>query len=642
MKVCLVTTDVGFLDEVRDCFEASGVACVGVVVLPGEPLPGAAVHLYDGLECAVQAGGAVGEGPVRWLVVGRRGASGPDPDPATWDATVHWPPSPERLNALVADLRASIRARAGIASSAFLAAGMKQLMALASESIEITDQTVRLLYVNPAFEEITGWQLDEVVGRSTGELFRAGTHDPAYYADIMATLRRGEVWRGPLIGRRRNDELSFQEATLAPVAGPDGSPLGFVAIKRDLARDALAERAFENRERRLQTMLEGAGDGVFVHDAAGVLADANPSACALVGLDRAALVAGRRLGEFFVGVSEAELVARFEAIEVGAPITVEGAFRHVDGHVTPVSLRLGAFHFGGERFVLTLARDVSERVDLERRLRLRTEELAASLEELRTTQRELVQREKLAALSTLVAGVAHEVNTPLGVALTALSHADSVLAAVHEAMISPSPSRKLILARMDELAQAMTLALTNGQRAATLVSDFKKVAVDQASEAERDVVLDSYLDSVVSALSPMLRKAGARVHLDAAPIALRTRPGAIAQVVTNLIQNAVHHAFQETERAREIWVRASAEGGTAVVEVEDRGVGIPAELLPRVFDPFVSTRLGSGGSGLGMHVVHNLVVEVLQGSVEIVSTPGRGTCVKIRLPLTPTPTRAPS
>ncbi len=631
MRIGIVTTDVAFSFDVTDRFDAVRQGISWVVVRPEAPLPRAALLLFDSAASPNADRIHRSVGCPRWLLW--RGSGAPDAKEGGWDEVVRWPAEPGPLAALLEGARVQIRARPGVASPELLAAGMRRVAELASESIEITDLSVRLLYVNPAFEQLTGWSLEDVVGHSTGELFRAGAHDPSYYAAILATLRRGEVWRGPLIARRRTGDLSFQEATLAPLLGADGEPAAFVAIKRDLARDTLAERAMENRELRLQTMLEGAGDGVFVHDNGGVLADANPSACAMLGVERGALICGRRIGEFLDGVSEEALVSSLAALTVGEPITIEGSFRRADGRTLAVSLRLAAFVFAGERFVLTLARDVSERVDLERRLRLRTEELAASLEDLRAAQHALVQHEKLSALGELVAGVAHEVNTPLGTALTALSHGADAIPALRAAITSPGPSRRAMLASLDELAEAFRLAYENGRRAATLISNFKKVAVDQASEAERDIELADYLAAILSSLSPLLRAQQVNASFAGEPVSLLTRPGAIAQIITNVIQNAVVHAFVGVEEEKKLWVRCRPEGSTALIEVEDHGVGIPPHVLSRVFDPFVTTRMGQGGSGLGMYVVHNLVVEVLGGTVEVRSSPGSGTCVRIALPL---------
>ncbi len=545
----------------------------------------------------------------------------------SWDAGL------ASLQAALGAVRAQVRARAGIAAEDLLTAGMRRIVELASESIEVTDSTVRLLYVNPAFERITGWALEDAVGHSTSELFRAGSHDPSYYAEIMRTLRSTGTWQGPLIGRRRDGTLSFQQATLAAIPDTDGRPRGFIAIKQDAERDALANQAMESSGRRLQTMLEEAADAFFVHDDEGVLADVNATACKLLDTTRDALLGGTRLQDLLEEPEEERIAGLVRSVRVGEPVTLDALARRADGTTVAVGLRLGAFLFGGERFVVTLARDISERVALEASLRQRSEELDASLQALHTTQRELFQREKLAALGSLVAGVAHEVNTPLGVTLTAITLARDLAQGVQQALTAPQPSRRAVIDGLDQLTRSLDLAVQNAQRAATLIADFKKVSVDRASEQAREVELLSYLETVVASLAPMLRSAAGRVEVSGTAVTLRTRPGAIAQVLTNLIQNAFTHAFENGEE-RMVLVRCRLEGTQAVVEVEDEGCGIPGHLLSRIFEPFVSTRLGRGGSGLGMHIVHNLVVEALQGDIELHSTLGEGTLVRIRLPIT--------
>lgn len=632
MRVLTVTDDAALAKRVRDNLDAARVGLRHATVGACGPLSPAGLVLVD--EAAlprVDLLALAARHTPRGLL---RDAEAPTilPSPP-FDFVLSWPSSTERLATVLERVAETLRDRKGVAGDDIRQAGLERVAELMSDSVEIVDTQVRMLHVNPAFTEITGWTLEDAVGHTTGELFRAGTHDASYYAQIMQTLRAGRVWRGPLIGRRRDGELSFQEATLAPVLGSDGAARAFVAIKRDIARDALVQAAMDSTERRLQTMLEGAGDGFFVHDPEGVLADANPVACAMLGLERSALVAGRRLSEFIEGVTETELLVAWRTLSPGQPRTIEVRLTRPDGRATAVSLRIAAFVFGGERFILTLARDITERVALEQELRARSEELARSLDELRAAQRELVEREKLAALGALVAGVAHEINTPLGVSLMALSLAEEHLAALRAALAAPVPSRKAVFASAEGLAETLALATANGRRAATLVTDFKKVAVDQTSEVERPVELGRYVEGVIGTLSPMLRTAGVQVEFGAEPVTLTTRPGAIAQIVINVLQNAVIHAFDEAHGDRVVRVRVTRKSDSAVIELADRGRGMPADLRARIFDPFVSTRLGSGGSGLGMHIVHTLVVQVLRGSVAVQSAPGEGTCVTVKLPM---------
>jgi signal transduction histidine kinase len=271
----------------------------------------------------------------------------------------------------------------------------------------------------------------------------------------------------------------------------------------------------------------------------------------------------------------------------------------------------------------------------------RTEALTRSLDELRQTQDELVQREKLAALGQLVAGVAHEINTPLGVSYTAVTLALERVRELEQMLGGAPPSRRQMLELIGAGREALQVAATNAERAASLIANFKKVAVDQTSEAEREIELLSYLGAIAGSLSPMLREAHATLRCEGTPVTLVTRPGAIAQVVTNLVQNALVHAFGDAHTERVVTLRCGPDGDQACLQVIDAGVGMSDELAQRVFEPFVTTRRGAGGSGLGMHIVHQQVYEALGGTITLDTAPGRGTRVAIRLPLVPRTSNRP-
>jgi signal transduction histidine kinase len=266
-------------------------------------------------------------------------------------------------------------------------------------------------------------------------------------------------------------------------------------------------------------------------------------------------------------------------------------------------------------------------------LHARSEELSASLEQLRTAQAELVQREKLAALGQLVAGVAHEVNTPLGVVYTAVTLSKDRIDALERSLTEGTLSRRHVLDVAKSTQEALRVATTNAERAAKLIADFKRIAVDQTSEAEESIELRGYLAALVQSLSPMLSRAKVSVELAGEEVSLTTRPGIIAQIVTNLIQNAVMHAYPEGTGVRRIELRCQREATMAVIDVEDFGVGMDEKTARRVFEPFFTTKRGAGGSGLGMHIVHEQVYGALGGSVQLDTREGRGTRVTLRVPL---------
>ncbi|MGA6108512.1 ATP-binding protein [Pseudomonas solani] len=262
----------------------------------------------------------------------------------------------------------------------------------------------------------------------------------------------------------------------------------------------------------------------------------------------------------------------------------------------------------------------------------RTRELSQSVRQLQAAQRQLIESEKLAALGGLVAGVAHEVNTPLGIAVTAssvLSEALSDLRTQFQAQTLTSDSFQALL----ELAHDSNGMLANNiGRAAKLISDFKQTAVDQVSEARCEFEVRQVLEALIASLHPETRKVPVAVQLDCeAGLHMRSLPGVLTQVVANLIINSVRHAFAETPEAH-IELRVRSEGEGIELDYRDNGCGVPAQLHERIFEPFFTTRRGTGGTGLGLNIVYNLVTRKLQGRLEFHSEEGEGVRFLLWLP----------
>lgn len=252
---------------------------------------------------------------------------------------------------------------------------------------------------------------------------------------------------------------------------------------------------------------------------------------------------------------------------------------------------------------------------------------------LHDTEAELMQREKQAALGRLVAGVAHEINTPIGVAVTAASLVRDQVNEVERAFHAQKLKKSGIVAFFANAREAADLALINLDRAAKLVRSFKLVAVDQSSEERRTVRLGAYMGEVLASLGPLYRRTSLHVRLEVdTEVELSVMPGAISQIVTNLVSNAITHGFEPGEPG-EIVVRLSrADDGAALIECQDSGRGIARELEHQVFEPFYTTRRGMGGSGLGLHIVHNLVTELLGGEIVLETAPGQGCRFQVRIP----------
>ncbi|GAB3754692.1 two-component regulator propeller domain-containing protein [Lysobacter olei] len=277
--------------------------------------------------------------------------------------------------------------------------------------------------------------------------------------------------------------------------------------------------------------------------------------------------------------------------------------------------------------------------ELETRVRVRTEALHASneslhrtIDELRDTQNQLVESEKMAALGGLVAGVAHEINTPLGVGVTAASFLEQQASSLATRIADGSLDRAGLEAFSQAARDSSQLILRNLQRADRMVKSFKQVAVDQSSEAARRIELPGYLEEVLVSLQPALRQRRHEVVIDCpTPIAFETYPGAIYQIISNLVMNSVVHGFADREQGR-IRIAVSADEHDLFLRYEDDGCGMSEEARRRVFEPFFTTRRGSGGSGLGMHIVWNLATQVLGGGITCSAPEVRGTRFDLRIP----------
>lgn len=264
------------------------------------------------------------------------------------------------------------------------------------------------------------------------------------------------------------------------------------------------------------------------------------------------------------------------------------------------------------------------------------EEVRRSLERVEAAQAELVRKERLATVGLLVAGVAHDVNTPLGVAVTAGGIVDEELATLRRRFDDGTLSKSDFEAFFDRASQASALVATNLARAAEQIARFKQVAVDHATYDRRKVDLGAYVRETIDSLRPIAKSSRLDVTVETfGYLTCVTHPGAVAQIVTNLLANTAAHGHGEAPEAasngRRIAVKVAVEkrGEAVVLRYEDDGAGMSDEVRERAFQAFYTTRRGAGGSGLGLHVVHSIVSNVLGGSIELTSAEGAGTRFRI-------------
>jgi signal transduction histidine kinase len=325
---------------------------------------------------------------------------------------------------------------------------------------------------------------------------------------------------------------------------------------------------------------------------------------------------------------------------MGAPMLIEDRpygvliVQSYDPAIMYTKADLDLLAFMASHVAVAIRRMQADRLMRKTRDRLEEQNAAlnTALTALQQAQSELVRQEKLASLGRLVAGVAHEINTPLGICVTATSHMVQELKLTREELAAGEMTEDTLKSFLDIVDQSLRIMTTNTQRAATLVRSFKQVAVDQSSDDIRSFDLGAYLAEVLLSLQPKLKGRPIKVDVDCPPgLLLESFPGAVSQIVTNMVMNSLVHGFEDAQPGR-IAIRAACDDGMVVLDYSDDGAGMDADTLGKLFDPFFTTRRGSGGSGLGAHILYNLVTGALGGTVKVVSAPGEGLRYSLRFP----------
>ncbi|WP_166837288.1 sensor histidine kinase [Rheinheimera pleomorphica] len=272
----------------------------------------------------------------------------------------------------------------------------------------------------------------------------------------------------------------------------------------------------------------------------------------------------------------------------------------------------------------SLREEIERRRHTEDALRGKQTELENIVDDLKQAQDRLVQSEKMAALGGLVAGITHEVNTPVGIGVTATSFLAEKLQTLAQEYKDKTLTPKTLEHFIEEASQGTELLQSNLIRASELIASFKQIAVDQTSEAVRTINLADYLHEVIRSLQPNFKKTQHQIEVNCPDnIMLSCPAGAISQIFTNLLMNSLIHGFEDIE-AGLIRITVLDEEDNVDIKYSDNGKGLNQEQLSKLFHPFFTTKRDQGGSGLGTHITYNLVRQTLGGSISVSSEPGKG------------------
>ena len=412
-----------------------------------------------------------------------------------------------------------------------------------------------------------------------------------------------------------------------------------------------AEESLRESEARYRILLEQANDAIHITNGNDEITDVNRRACEMLGYSREELL-NMNIPDLQAPEvrGQAGSVVKTEIARYGNTI-FEALDIHRDGTRIPVEISVSKITGLKDELFISIVRDITERKwaeealrkmneELEQRVETRTTELQnanqalkTSLETLQSTQNQLVQSEKMAALGALVAGVAHEINTPVGVGVTAASHLEQETCTIKKLYHEDQMKRSDLEKYLKTAGESAGMILGNLQRAAELIQSFREVAVDQTSGGKRTFKLRAYIDEILLSLHPKLRKTRHIVSVHCPEdLELNSYPGAFSQIITNFVINSLIHGFEHKVQGK-IVLEITREDNILQIRYRDNGKGMSEARRSRIFEPFYTTKRNQGGTGLGLHIVYNLVTQRLNGHIECESIAGEGTNFAIQMPI---------
>ena len=283
----------------------------------------------------------------------------------------------------------------------------------------------------------------------------------------------------------------------------------------------------------------------------------------------------------------------------------------------------------------SLTTNLEEKVNIRtKELNLKTQELELSLDNLKKTQQQLIESEKMSALGNLVSGIAHEVNTPLGNAITSSSIIEKETSLLIKEFQEGTLKRSSMETKLDILSKSAKLLNKTLNYASDLIKSFKQISIDQVTNDIRIFEISHYIEDIFLTNHNKLKLIPVKVQIESeSDIMIKTSPGVIAQIFNNLIQNSIIHGFENLEYDAKISVFLKTQEEYLIIDYIDNGVGINEDIKKKIFEPFVTTKRNAGGTGLGLNIVYNLIYQKLKGSIDVISEKNLGTKFTIKIPL---------
>jgi PAS domain S-box-containing protein len=495
----------------------------------------------------------------------------------------------------------------------------------------------RYLQINQRLTEICGISVEDHLGRSVRDCVPALAE--AVEGIVASIMKTGEPVTGIEVAGQRADQIEERSWVTYwhPMHGPNGEIVGVNVAAEEITERKRAEAALQASERQFHTLADSIPQLVWMADAGGEIFWFNNHWHEYAGTDVGDTSSHDWQAILAPGPFHKARELWAQALKTGAPLELELSLRAKDGQYRPFLTRAVALRDSAGAIYSWIGThiDISERKRSEQDVRSAKDAAEAALRHLQETQNSLIEAEKLAALGRLVAGVAHEINNPVGTSLTVASSLERKTELFAAEVAQGSLKRSSLNEFLEISREASAQLVANLKRAAELIQSFKQVASDRNTSNQRIFDLGVLTEQVAMSLRPGLGKQNLVLKVECQPeLMMNSYPGPYGQVLTNLFLNSVAHAFQAGKPgAIDIKVQASGKDNVEIVFSDD-GCGMSNDIRRHAFDPFFTTRRDQGSTGLGLHIVHSIVTNYLGGRLNLDSEPGKGTKILIVLPRT--------
>jgi PAS domain S-box-containing protein len=505
------------------------------------------------------------------------------------------------------------------------------------DGIYVTTPAGALLNANPALARIMGYDTPEQMINSVSDIAHTIYVHPAARAEYQLLMQRdGMVREFEYQVRARDGAVLWLSDSATAVRNDAGEVIRYEGTVRDITDQKRAEDAVAEGRRLLQQVIDTVPAVINVKDRQLRYVLMNRYMAGIFGVQPADAI-GRtttnlmsRYGAQKTDENDKRVLASGKGLGF-----YEEEYLDSSGNLRQWLVnKMPLLDADGEiEQIVTVALDIGERKRGEQEMRKAKDAAEAALRNLRETQNSLIEAEKLAALGRLVAGVAHEVNNPVGISLTVASSLERKTALFTAEVARGEVRRSRLNEFLETSRDASSQLVANLNRAAELITSFKQVAADRNYSDQRTFDLGDLTEQVVMSLRPGLRKHNLTLTVDCQPnLIMNSYPGPYGQVLTNLFLNSVAHAFPDGKQgAIDIRVRESGKDNVEII-FSDNGCGMSLDVRRRAFDPFFTTRRDHGGTGLGLHIVYSIVTNRLGGRLDLDSEPGGGTRIQIILP----------